>query len=133
MNDRLITSKNNAEPDAGPIFLVLERDHLVAEDMLGTLRHLGPCRAIHLSSPDELFAYLQDGIQISAAFLEMRLAQLIDSPILQPLIDRGARIVLTVGEDDADRAEAQGWRMLARPFTDLMIRDILAESPKATA
>ncbi|MEV8467193.1 hypothetical protein AB0T83_10425 [Fluviibacterium sp. DFM31] len=131
--DNTLRPARNGDPATGPVFLVLERDLLVAEDMLGTLRQLGPCRAIHLANPQALLAYLQDGAHISAAFLEMRLCDLMDSPVLQPLRDRGARIVLTVGEDDAALAEAQGWRMLARPFTDWMIRDILAEPPKATA
>ncbi|MEZ5714827.1 MAG: hypothetical protein R3D85_06425 [Paracoccaceae bacterium] len=112
---------------AGPVFLVLESDILVAEDIIATLKEMGPCRATHLVQPDEIMEILLDGQPVTAAFLQMRLGDVAQSAFLQPLLERGARIILTMGEEDEDSATAQGYRMLVRPFTDLMIRDILVD------
>jgi len=110
---------------AQPVFLVFERDALIAEDIIGSLRDLGPCETIHVSDAEEVPRHLDIDRRISAAFLEMRYEQVIDLGLDRRLADHGARIILTIGEDDQKDATARGWGMLVRPFTDQMIRDAL--------
>ncbi|RFP91055.1 hypothetical protein DZK27_01950 [Rhodobacteraceae bacterium 63075] len=112
---------------AQPIFLVFERDALIAEDIIGSLRDLGPCETIHVNDPVEVPRHLDLDKRISAAFLEMRYDQVIELGLDRHLADHGARIILTIGEDDEKDAQARGWGMLVRPFTDQMIRDALAD------
>jgi hypothetical protein len=64
-------------------------------------------------------------LRVSAAFLEMRYDQVIASELDGALGQRGARIVLTMGEEDEIRVAKQGWAMLIRPFTEDMVRGVL--------
>lgn len=58
---------------------------------------------------------------VLAAFLEMHLSKVLESGLDGLLAQRGAGIVLTVGEDDEQQAQERGWEMLVRPFSDQMI------------
>lgn len=120
---------NNAMPEptdpAAPVFLVMERDALIAEDIMGSLADMGACRTIHVSDSSEIAPHLSAEPRVSAVFLEMRLAQVQEMGLDRRLAAHGARVILTVGEDDADDAKALGWGMLVRPFTDDMVRDAL--------
>lgn len=119
------SAANPGGSGAGPVFLVLERDALIAEDIAGSLHAIGPCRTIRVATPAEISPHLGAGERISAAFLEMRLAEMEASGLHRRLAARGARIILTIGEDDAAQVRARGWGMLVRPFTDAMIREVL--------
>ncbi len=121
----LITPDQNM-PKAQPVFLVLERDTLIAEDIVASLKDMGPCKTVHVSDPQALAEHLDDHIPIAAAFLEMRLEQIVELGLDRRLADTGARVILTIGEDDESVALARGWSMLIRPFTDEMIRAALA-------
>ena len=112
-----------------PVFLVVERDPLIADDIKGSLMALGPCRVIHASEPGSLSKVLQDEGSISAAFLDICLKRVLDDALDERLNAHGARIILTVGEDDQALALARGWGMLVRPFTDEMVRDVVSPRP----
>ncbi|WP_454274750.1 hypothetical protein [Roseovarius sp. MBR-154] len=120
---------NKAMPEspnpAVPVFLVMERDALIAEDIIGSLADMGPCRTIHVSDATEITPLLSAEQRISAAFLEMRLEQVTALGLDRRLAEHGAHVILTIGEDDADHAQALGWGMLVRPFTDEMLREAL--------
>lgn len=106
-----------------PVYLVLERDIIVADDIAASLRVMGPCRIIHVTDPAEIAGHLDSVSRIHAAFLEMSFAEVVDSGLDLRLSRNDTGIVLTVGEDDAESARGRGWGMLVRPFTDRMIRD----------
>lgn len=120
---------NNAMPEppktAPPVYLVMERDMLIAEDIMGSLAEMGSCRTIHVSDSSEIDPSLSAEPSVSAVFLEMRLSQVLEMGLDRRLAEHGVRIILTVGEDDADDAKALGWGMLVRPFTDEMVREAL--------
>ncbi|WP_306151770.1 hypothetical protein [Roseovarius sp. MMSF_3281] len=123
-----VTYPNPSIPQANPVFLVLERDILIAEDIVASLKDIGPCQTVHVSDPQALIEHLSDYTRISAAFLEMRFDQMVELGLDRRLADMGARVVLTIGEDDESLALAHGWSMLVRPFTDEMIRATLANT-----
>ncbi|WP_417525988.1 hypothetical protein [Marinovum sp.] len=110
---------------AGPVILVLERDPLIAEDIIGSLAAVCDFRVAHASRLPEFLAMLRHEAQVLAAFLELHLAKVLDTGIDRMLAEQGAGIVLTVGEDDAEQAEERGWSMLIRPFSDRMIGEAL--------
>jgi hypothetical protein len=129
MSGEVIPSNPEGSPNT-PVFLVLERDSLIAEDIAGSLKDLGPCETIHIRDAEDLMRHLNTDIRVSAVFLELRAAQVVEMGLDRRLADHGARIILTVGEDDAPTAMARGWSMLVRPFTDQMIRESLIGPPK---
>lgn len=124
-----VTTSCSTNGQRPPVFLVLERDSLIAEDIAGSLKVLGPCETIHVNDAKDLARHLNTDIRVSAAFLEMRYAEVVETGLDHRLAEHGARIVLTIGEDDAQNAIARGWSMLVRPFTDEMIRDALLGPP----
>ena len=124
MSREVRTSNSKSDPNT-PVFLVLERDTLIADDIAGSLKDLGPCETIHISDAADLPRHLNTDTRVSAVFLELRAAQVLEMGLDRRLAEHGARIILTVGEDDAQTASARGWSMLVRPFTDQMIRESL--------
>jgi hypothetical protein len=124
-----IDTMNNGMPETTtpviPVFLVLERDALIAEDIMGSLADMGPCRTIHVSDASEITPHLSAEPAVSAVFLEMRLTQVLELGLDRRLAEHGAHVILTIGEDDAAHAHALGWGMLVRPFTDEMLREAL--------
>lgn len=112
-------------PAETPVYIVMDSNMLIAEDLCGSLQAAGPCRVINVSHPDELIRILDGETRISAAFLEMRYDQVLDAGLDSALSLRGARIVLTMGEDDEVKVVKQGWAMLVRPFTEEMVRGVV--------
>lgn len=106
-------------------YIVMESNLLIAEDICGALHAKGACRVIRATSAEELETAVMPGLPVAAAFLEMRFDDVMDSAVCRALALGGAKIVLTVGEDDADAVRAQGWELLVRPFTEEMIHDSL--------
>lgn len=110
-----------------PVFLVLEREALIADDIIGSLRDIGPCRIIHVDQPEDIEPGLQGEDQLAAAFLELRHDAVRAHGLDERLSALGAWIILTVGEDDQPIVQALGWGMLVRPFSDQMIRDLIRQ------
>lgn len=108
-----------------PVYVVMDTNVLIAEDLCGSLQAFGPCRVITVPTVPELICALEREPLVSAAFLELRYDQLLQEGIDQVLLARGAKIVLTVGEDDESRVQKHGWSMLLRPFTEDMVRSVL--------
>lgn len=124
-NDSFMQGADRPARDGAPVFLVLEKDALIAEDIAGSLQSFEDCRVIHVKAPEEIPERLSAEPRLDAAFLEMRFDRVIETELWRPLSDRGARIILTVGEDDQAHVRQKGWGMLVRPFTDQMIRETL--------
>ncbi|OAO00064.1 hypothetical protein A8B76_14950 [Roseovarius indicus] len=122
MNERPKDAGQSAPGQMAPVYLVLERNSLIAEDIAGSLRAAGPCDVVHVQSSVEIANSLANHPRIEAAFLEMTYAQVVEAGLDKPLLSNGAQIVLTVGEDDEANVRSLGWNMLIRPFTDDMIR-----------
>ncbi|WP_146193090.1 hypothetical protein [Maritimibacter sp. 55A14] len=109
--------------DGIPVFLVVERDSLIATDLIETIRAMGRCRVIHFRTLAELQGALPTLERITTAVLEARRETLVAMGLDQQLGMRGARVVLTIGDDDVSD---YGWRVLKRPFSEKMIRESLA-------
>lgn len=116
-----------------PVFLVLEKNPLVAADMIGTLTAEGPCHIIHETSPKDVRGALRDVTRLDVAFLELDVDGLRQSTLAAEINRRGAHIVLTRGEDGYQAAQAAGWGMLIRPFTDQMLRSCLPDARQRPA
>lgn len=116
-------------PLAEPVFLVLEHHTLIADDIMETLKAIGPCRVIHARDPSSISKLLCGEGRISAAFLNMDYANVLEEGIDRELLAHGARIILTVGDEDRAQALARGWGILIRPFTDEMVRDMVVPRP----
>lgn len=122
MNERPDDSRRDVPAQSAPVYLVLERNSLIAEDIAGSLRAAGPCDIIRIKSTEEMASRLAANDRIEAAFLEMNYAQVVNSGLADMLRTCGTQIILTAGEDDEERVRSLGWNMLVRPFTDEMIR-----------
>lgn len=122
MNERPDDSRRIAPDQSAPVYLVLERNALIAEDIAGSLRAAGPCAIIRVASTGEIAERLSADTRIEAAFLELNYAQVVETGLADTLMRSGTQIILTAGEDDQDRVHSVGWNMLLRPFTDEMIR-----------
>lgn len=131
-NDSNTHGSDGPAHQGAPVFLVLEKDALIAEDIAGSLKSFEECRVILVKAPDEILAHLSAEPRLDAAFLEMRLAQVMETGLGRHLSDRGAHIILTVGEDDQDITREKGWGMLVRPFTDQMVRETLRSLQRKT-
>ncbi len=108
-----------------PVFLLLEKNPVIAADMIGTLEACCDCRVIHVATLDEINHALAQTPTVAAAFLEMNFRELEASDLPMALNQSGARIVLTQGEAHEAEVERRGWHMLVRPFSDQMVRDML--------
>lgn len=104
-----------------PIFLVQESDFLVAEDIVGSLQSLGPCRAILVRHPIDVSSALASEHSVSAAFLEVPYVDVLNMKLDKILNELGALIILTTGADDECQVRSVGWGVLVRPFTEQMI------------
>ncbi len=116
-------------PSDEPVFLVMERDPLIADDIMGSLSSMGPCRVILARNAGEVPKKLSGENRISAAFLDVCFETVLERGLDQTLSRYGARIILTVGEDDQARALARGWGMLLRPFSENMVRNVAVPQP----
>lgn len=130
MNERPKDAGENTPGQTVPVYLVLERNSLIAEDIAGSLRAAGPCDVIHVESSVEIASSLATHPRIEAAFLEMTYGQVVEAGLDKALLSNGAQIVLTVGEDDEANVQSLGWNMLIRPFTDDMIRHAIRPRKK---
>ena len=111
-----------AEPDSAvPVFFVQESDEFIAEDIIGCLETVSPCRVVRVRLESEIVSALADLDVISVAILELPYAEASASAAVDTLLTRGARIILTAGAADEGQVRAVGWGMLARPFTNVMI------------
>lgn len=110
-----------------PVYLVLERDPFVAEDIAASIQALGPCRVIRVRSEAGIRDILEEEDDVRAAFLDVKYAQVRKAKLDELLKRHGAQIILTVGEDDEDQATDLGWGMLIRPFTERMIQQAVTE------
>lgn len=108
-----------------PVYIVMDSNMLIAEDICGSLQAAGPCRVINVPHSDELIRALEGEARVAAAFLEMRYDQVMEVGLDSALSLRGACIVLTMGEEDEIKVAKQGWAMLLRPFTEEMVRSVL--------
>lgn len=120
---------NETHPPPGDVFLVFERDPLIATDLEQALRGIGQCWVVAVRDPDHLRDAL-DGLPfLSAAFLEMDVGAFLASWLEEAMAARGGVPIFTRGEDDSEHGEhirARGSGLLRRPFTEDMVLEALA-------
>lgn len=110
----------------------MESNLLIAEDLCGALRATGPCKVVRVESLAELETAITPGDPVAAVFLEMRFDDVLAAPLYPALMLTGAKIVLTIGEEDEIAVPRQGWAMLVRPFTEAMIHSALRSAVRET-
>ena len=116
-----------------PTYIVMESNLLIAEDICGALHAAGgPCKVVRVASLAELETIMTPGDPVAAVFLEMRFDDVLAAPLYPALMLTGAKIVLTIGEDDDIAVPRQGWAILARPFTQEMIHSALRAAVRET-
>ncbi len=120
-------SKPVTKMNGHPVFLLLEKNPIIAADMIGTLEACCECHVIHVVAAGEIADALSRTPTLAAAFLEMSFPELDGSDLHVSLNHSGARIVLTQGEVHEAEVQQRGWHMLVRPFSDEMVRDILKQ------
>lgn len=108
-----------------PIYLLLEENPVIATDMVAVLEASEACHIIHLTNPDQIIDALTQTPRLTAAILEMNPSDLVGSEIETALNHHGARVVLTKGDSTNPEVEERGWKLLFRPFTDHMLRELL--------
>lgn len=120
-------SRMTADPTGRPVFLLLESNPIIATDMMGILELSCDCSVVHVSDAQELPKAVSNVPRLTAAFLEIGVAELSGSEIEDALRHHRANIVLTQGESLQLEAQERGWYMLIRPFTEQMVKDVLHE------
>ncbi|WP_299845938.1 hypothetical protein [uncultured Roseovarius sp.] len=127
--DSSLTIRNKPLTNANghPTFLLLEKNPIIAADMIDTLETCCRCYVIHATSPGEVLEKLSQTPTLAVAFLEMSFPDLDGTELHVALKHSGARIVLTQGETHEAEVQQRGWHMLVRPFSDEMVRSVLEE------
>jgi hypothetical protein len=115
----------SAEVEKTPVFLILESNFLIAEDLIGSLQSLGACRTIHVLDPRDAIRVAASEETLSAAFLEMRYSDVLAMGLDQIFDERGTLIILTAGRAEEHKVRSAGWGMLIRPFSENMIHEEL--------
>ena len=110
-----------------PVFLVLEKSELVAEDLVDLIRGQAPAADIRISnSSEELNRIIEAIDSVAVAILNGN----IQAPEIQTLADkiqkRGGRVVLH-GDEDAPEHLTNGGKIvqIRGPFTSQMIQDAI--------
>jgi hypothetical protein len=109
---------------APALFLVIEDDFLVAQDIFESIRQFRPGAKVVTLSPREAREGVARGDRaIAVAFASMPVADLVDSGLGAAIAARGAKIVVLC-DDAADAAEAaaMGWAAVLRPFASEDLR-----------
>lgn len=102
---------------SGTEFLVLEKDPIVAADLLGGLQEALPDCSVHrFAAPPELIAHCE------AHSAEDRARQVLITKLnIQQIEDLGldrfaGSVVVRLGDDSADSVVERGWYSLPSPF-----------------
>lgn len=123
-------------------FIVLEKDHFVAQDMCAGLAEAAPhSRFVHLAgswiSEEQLPDFQNDG-GLPVLVAKSQIKDMDDCPTVAAWRKRGWPIVLRVGIDPLEQIRARGWYPLATPFScddldDLVRRLTLGERHRRLA
>ena len=111
------------------VYLVMERDTLVAADLSGALQSYAPSRVITTRTPEAVDDLLHSFDRLDAAFVDIPVEEFLGSSLQTLLEQLDTRVIFTVGEDKADIVSEHGWHLLVRPFTDEMIRKVMGFGP----
>lgn len=110
-------------------YLIALRHVLVAQDIAMTVGEFDPtARVVVASSAAEAETRLSGIDRIAVAFVGQGPEAYRASSLSRAVAERGGRVVL-MGEDAESLGEAQGFAVLARPFTTANILFHLAATP----
>lgn len=108
-----------------PVYLVMEPQALVAEDLAGAIAEVDPqAIVLRAGSADEAVRALAPHGAIAVAILHCGPDGIAATPLGQALAARGAALVFT--GDAAEAAASEGVRILLRPFSDEAVAVLLA-------
>jgi hypothetical protein len=107
----------------GPCFLILERNLVVARDVMEALNDQDPqARIVVVRSLDEALRCTESLGSLTAAFLATPLEQVRDSGLGARVKALGGRVVLFDGRPSEVAAADPGWLTISRPFTGEVIQ-----------
>lgn len=115
-----------------PCFLVLERNMVIAQDVVEALREHAP-RAIVVSA-DSIVSAIRDISSLNhltVAFVAAPAGAVQASGLGAAIEARGGQVVLCGTEVPEEGVELNGWRHLPRPFTSEMIQQAAREAALA--
>ncbi len=108
-----------------PVYLVMEPQALVAEDLAGAITEVDPqAIVLRAGSADEAVRALAPHGTIAVAILHCGPDGIAATPLGQALAARGAALVFT--GDAAEAAASEGVGILLRPFSDEAVAVLLA-------
>lgn len=104
--------------DAGSaIYLILEPDVVVAEDLSDTISAGDPRAETHVVADIEAAGAALDGLPpVEAAVLNARIADLERSGLAERIEGGGGMIVVLNGQEDPADIARTGWQFVQRPF-----------------
>lgn len=116
----------NPDPSDAPGCLILESNPIIADDMTAAVRTAGIGTVVCVASTNDVLPALQRLPVALIAFLELSFADLVASGLDKMLEARGVHVVLTAAEDGDTLADARGYSVLQRPFSDDMVHRLIA-------
>lgn len=106
-----------AGPGDRATYLIVLRHVLVAQDIAMTVAEFDPAaRVITAATGPEALPQIEDVDRIAVAFVGKGPGAFRASPLARAVAERGGRVVL-MGEEAEAEGEAQGFRVLERPFS----------------
>lgn len=108
------------------VFLVVEADDFVSDDLVQILRSADPDTQVvavkSLAGAEDVIA--QD-TPVDTAFVHARAEDLLASPLLSKLEEKKASVVILNGHDLDNDPEVEDWVVVAVPFSSAMIESAL--------
>nr|WP_111300901.1 hypothetical protein [Paracoccus saliphilus] len=123
-------------------FVVLEKDHFVAQDMCAGLVEAAPdSQFLHLADgriPEDLLPRLQECDRLPVLVAKSHIDEMDACAAVRAWKKHGWPIVLRLGIDPVESIRTRGWYPLAAPFTrddldDLVLRLTLGEKDRRLA
>lgn len=123
-------------------FVVLEKDHFVAQDMCEGLADSTPdSQFVHVSTgemPTDLLSAMHSSDGLPVLVAKASISDMNRCALVRDWTGNGWPIVLRLGDDPIDDIRAKGWYPLAAPFTrddldDLVRRLTLGEKHRRLA
>ena len=114
---------------AGPVYLVVMKETVVAQDIAGAIADARPgARIVIVASPAEARSALAGVDRLAAAFVSAAPQTFLGSSLAKAIAQRGGQVVL-MGDEAEEQGGGPGWSVLHRPFTT---KAVLAQLPPVT-
>ncbi|MFC7705279.1 hypothetical protein ACFQXB_13850 [Plastorhodobacter daqingensis] len=118
---------NSADPTLSGVFVLVEADQLVLDDLAEAIREICPSCEVHAFRTACAAARALDVIPaVTGAILSVGADQLETSGLTAEVAARGGQILMLEGPGVRAAAEKQGCPVIARPFNAAMLHDAVS-------